>query len=88
MKQKDLSTTQGTIAYCLNKEANVQIIDQLLNKGKLYEAKIATINMVDTDPDLKTNPQVSKFKAQILKSQGMSHFTSILATYMTGCKVS
>lgn len=88
MKQKELSTTQGTIAYCLNKEANLQVIDQLLNQGKLYEAKVATINIVDADPDLKTNPQVSKFKAQILKAQGMSHFTSILATYMTGCKVS
>lgn len=85
---KNLSATKGTLAYCLAQPDNSAAIFELVDRGKLYEAKLKTLNIVDSDLDLKSNPQVNTFKAQVLKAQGKNHFISILATYMTGCKVS
>lgn len=83
---KDLTTTKGTIAYTLNE--NRASIFKLLNEGKMYEAKIETLRVLDADERLKKNPQLNACKAQMLKAQNANHFISIFCTYLTGCKVS
>lgn len=83
---KDLTTKKGTIAFTLNQ--NKDAIFKLLEEGKVYEAKVAAIKALDGDEILKKNPQVSPCKQQMLRARNSNHFLSILATYMTGCKVS
>lgn len=83
---KDLTTKKGTIAFTLTQ--NKDAIFKLLEEGKVYEAKVAAIKALDEDETLKKNPQVNPCKAQMLRARNSNHFLSILATYMTGCKVS
>lgn len=83
---RDLSTIQGTIAHALTQ--NKDAIYALLNQGKVYEAKVEAIRTLDTlDANCK-NPKVNQAKAQMLRAKNANHFLSILATYMTGLKVS
>ena len=83
---KDLTTQKGTIAYVLNE--NKASIFKLLDEGKIYEAKIETLRVLDADQSLKKNPQLNPCKAQMLKAKNANHFISIFCTYLTGCKVS
>lgn len=83
---KDIMDVKGTIAHTLNQ--NRGSIFKLLEEGKVYEAKVEVIRVLDADETLKDNPQRSKCKAQLLKAQNANHFLSIFATYLTGCKVS
>lgn len=83
---KNIMNVKGTIAHTLNQ--NRGSIFKLLEEGKVYEAKVEVIRVLDADETLKDNPQRSKCKAQLLKAQNANHFLSIFATYLTGCKVS
>lgn len=83
---KDLTTTEGTIAYTLAQ--NQEAIFKLIEKGLISEAKAQTIKLLDEDPRLKGNPQVPKAKLQMLKAKNQNHFLSIFSAYITGLTVS
>lgn len=83
---KNIMNVKGTIAHTLNQ--NRGSIFKLLEEGKVYEAKVEVIRVLDADETLNDNPQRSVCKAQLLKAKNANHFLSIFATYLTGCKVS
>lgn len=83
--KKDIINTKGTIANVLN--ANMDVVNAALNSKDLYAAKTSIINLLN-DSSLNKNPAVCKAKMAIMKAQNAAHLSSIVAAYLTGCKVS